>query len=84
MFIKDIPAAELGKAVFLHADARLIDAASALSAKTDIVVIQDREGVLQGVVKDRFGQANEHLRRFCVPVSCVRRHDHRCHNLQGG
>lgn len=50
MFIDDIPAGERGKAVFLTADSRLIEAAAALSDGTDIVVIQDHSGVVQGVV----------------------------------
>lgn len=50
MFINDIPAGERGKAVLLTADARLIEAAAALSGGTDIVVIQDHSGVVQGVV----------------------------------
>ena len=51
MFINDIPEEERTKAVLLTADARLIEAAAALSAGTDIVVVvQNHSGVVQGVV----------------------------------
>lgn len=50
MFVHDIVATENGKLVLLAADARLIDAATLLSAGTDIIVIQDQTGALQGVV----------------------------------
>lgn len=50
MFINDIPEAARGRLVLVALDARLIDAAKLLASETDIVVVHDHEGVVQGVV----------------------------------
>lgn len=50
MFVSDIPEAARGSLVLVALDARLIDAAKLLASETDIVVVHDPEGVVQGVV----------------------------------
>lgn len=50
IFIYEIPEAARAKLVVLNVDARLIEAAAALSARTDLVVICNNSGFVQGVV----------------------------------
>jgi len=50
LYVNDIPEAERSKIVLLTAEAKLMEAAAALTNGSDIVVIQNHAGVLQGVV----------------------------------
>lgn len=50
MFAEDMPMAARAQLVLVADDARLIDAARLLTCGTDIVVVRNRDGVLQGVV----------------------------------
>ncbi len=50
MFVNDMPETARSKLVLLADDALLIEAAKALAAKTEIIVIHNREGIAQGVV----------------------------------
>lgn len=50
MFVNDIPEAARASPVLVTLDALLIDAAKLLADGTDIVVVHDHEGVVQGVV----------------------------------
>lgn len=50
MIIDDMPEAARARLVLIADDARLIDAAGLLTSGTDIVVVRDGKGVLQGVV----------------------------------
>jgi len=50
MFVKDILETTLEKLVTIADDGRLIEAARLLTSGTDLVVVRDGAGVLQGVV----------------------------------
>lgn len=50
MFVEDMPKAARARLVLIAEDARLIDAARLLISGTDIVVVRNAEGVVQGVV----------------------------------
>lgn len=50
MFVEEMLEAARERLVTIAADARLIDAAKLLSSGTDLVIVCDSEGVLQGVV----------------------------------
>ena len=50
MFVNDIPEAARARLVLIAEDAELIDAAKFLTSGTDIIVVHDHDGVLQGVV----------------------------------
>jgi CBS domain-containing protein len=50
MFVNDMPETARSKLVLLAEDALLIEAAKALAAKTEIIVIHNREGITNGVV----------------------------------
>lgn len=50
MFVGDMPKVARARLVLIADDAKLIDAAKLLTAGTDIVIVRDGEGVVQGVV----------------------------------
>jgi len=50
MFVNDIPEAARARLVLIAEDAELIDAAKFLTSGTDIIVVHDHKGVVQGVV----------------------------------
>lgn len=50
MFVNDIPEAARARLVLIADDAQLIDAAKFLTSGTDIVVVRDGDGIVQGVV----------------------------------
>ncbi len=50
MFVNDVPETSRAWLVLIALDARLIEAARLLAGGTDIVVVHDHEGVVQGVV----------------------------------
>ncbi|GGK51586.1 CBS domain-containing protein [Salinarimonas ramus] len=50
MFVNDISEVARGRLVLIAADAELIEAAKFLTSGTDIVVVRDGDGIVQGVV----------------------------------
>lgn len=50
MFVNDVPETSRARLVQIALDTRLIDAAKLLAGETDIVVVHDDDGVVQGVV----------------------------------
>ncbi len=52
MLVDDVPAAARARLVLVALEALLIDAAKLLASETDIVVVHDRDGIVQGVVTE--------------------------------
>ena len=78
MFVKDMPESARARLVTIAGDAKLIEAAGLLTSGTDIVVVCNGDGVLQGVVTktDVVKQISTCQGAAChVPVSSVMTRD---------